>query len=103
MERTLEQFLLSLEGRGIILKSNKGKFNILHTEHSMIITEEEFYRVFTKNKNGYWECWGIEYTDIQCLYDLKKEFITNEKHFINCEEEQNPYYHFHMIRLGMMN
>lgn len=102
MERTLEQFLLALEGNAKILKSSNQRFCILYTENSMIITEEEFYRVFTKNKNGYWECWGIEYTDIQCLYDLKKEFITNEKHFINCDEEQNPYYEIEMKRLFMM-
>jgi|SaaInlStandDraft_2_1057019.scaffolds.fasta_scaffold65655_1 hypothetical protein len=101
MRMTLGQLISALGARFIGKNFTKG-FDVLYTKNSMIITEEEFFRVFTKNKNGYWECWGIEYTDIQCLYDLKKEFLTNENHYINCEEEQNPYYEIEMKRLGMI-
>lgn len=91
MERTLEQIQLALDRT--TLQHIKG-IELLCTDESVIMTDKEFYRVFTRNKNGYWECWGIDYDheDIQCLDDLKRFFYTNEKYFANCDREQNPYY-----------
>ena len=105
MKRTLEQIQLALNGKGIILQSPNKRFFILYYSYSMIIVEEEFWRVFTWNaQNECWEIWGIDYDheDIQCLDDLKNFFHKEEKYYANCEEENNPYYEIEMKRLGMI-
>lgn len=120
MRMTLEQIQLALNGGGFIDKNftnepfqikNRG-FDILHYSYSMIITEEEFYRVFTWNaQNELWECWGIEYSEIELHCDIENQnfeqlniyFHKEEKYLANCKEQNNPYYEHEMKRLGMID
>ena len=103
MKRTLEQFLLAINGNGLIQQSSNKRFFILYYSYSMIIVEQEYYRVFTWNaKNELWECWGIYYTEIQCLQELAEYFHKEEKYYALCERKSNPYTEEQMKRLGMI-